>query len=740
MPTFIDGIGASENLDSSGERIIIAGLDISSLDKDGIFNYEHKNDQPSQIVGKVLKAKKIFSDKDCEDDRHRYYWQKVQVPYLYVMGELFDDYKDSAKDVAGMFRYDAAKKGQNERNVMNFSVEGAKISKEGMDITRSIARKITITVLPCNKAAIAEMVPTSGAKPKDDLDGIFKTESVVEIELIKSDDKMGLWDMLKKADPGLHAKALGIKPIKKDLGGGLSLGASSGLSGGGPTSSGGIIGTNMTRAEKKLSVANKNGVKIGRTTSGRDVFSHGRVGEYGFGSEEHKEAAAHHQKAAEAAKDPRLGRHHWDKARMHMNAGNTASDVKARTTVTPKQIAAQKPSPSATSTTKTKTLHDPELSGKVSYKKSEGMEKGSNNFEEAPYPGSRFQGNMNTTRQKGINKPVPGGPIGESGANIHGPNFVGGSKKTARNIHRKVLGQMRSMPKPNLPKSEEMSKADDTHWIDHKSGHAAGVKSSGDKKTHEISLYHKNPHQLKGPEHFPTKKMTFHGTSNDAKRHAENALGHFADMNKGLDAGSMNAAPGQLSGGAALGKENLSGKMQVTPKSKWLKRAEEEYAKWEKREQFEEFMSKRVPHLAKGEIKAIGKTLALSKAMKAEKKLAKMGIAGSGAQNYQGSYVGKKDNMAKALKFDFKPSGGPIDKDAGKSKIPERHKGKGTELKGTVHSEVDHVEPHFSGSHDAIYLKTGHQSHVQPKGKFKVGDKVTMTPHIQGTHVLEHKK
>ena len=215
MGTFIHGIAASENIDSSGERISIAGLDISSLAVDGVFNYEHKSDLPSQVVGKVLKARKIFTDADCEDEHQLYFWQKIQVPYLYVMGELFDDYKESAKDVAGMFRYDADKKGKQERNVMNFSIEGAKIDKQGMDILKSIARKVTITVLPCNKAAIAEMVVAATPKKKDDLSGIFKSEHFIEVEIFKSEMKAGIMP-IKKEDPTKHATKLGIHPMHKE--------------------------------------------------------------------------------------------------------------------------------------------------------------------------------------------------------------------------------------------------------------------------------------------------------------------------------------------------------------------------------------------------------------------------------------------------------------------------------------------------------------------------------------------
>ena len=594
MPMFIDGIGASENIDSSGERIIIAGLDISSLDKDGIFNYEHKNDQPSQIVGKVLRAKKIFSDKDCDDERQKYYWDKVQVPYLYVMGELFDDYKDSAKDVAGMFRYDAAKKGQNERNVMNFSVEGAKISKEGMDITRSIARKITITVLPCNKMAIAEMVPSSDKQPKDDVDSIFKTESIIEVELLKPNDPMVLLEMLKKEDPTSHAKILGINPMKKvSIGGGLgAMGASSALSGVGPSSSGGVMGgEGMMRAEKKTSM-NPNGRKIGSTSSKKDIMSHGRVAEYGFDSKEHQEAAQAHERAAQAAKDHRLQAHHHDKAKLHASASRTAQGAH-RAKVTNKDVAMKPQGPQSVSGTS--KVHDPALSGKVSYKKSEMSKAGMFSAGGERIPARELQQPNLRSDMKSAKKWKAGRSTKEAaGTSIgQGESVREGNIEEAKEAAGMALRHERRLKKPNLPKSE---------------------------------------------------------------------------MAKALDAGSMNAAPGQLSGGAALGRENMSNKMQTTTmpkpptikpaniarpnkgfgaiisksKSKWLKRAEEEYSKWPQKDKFEKFMAKRMPHLAKHEIQALGKALALSKSMKAEKTLAKIG-GGAGDQPGMHSFVSKKE-------------------------------------------------------------------------------------------------
>lgn len=200
MATFIHGIAASENIDSSGECVSIKGMDISSLEKDGVFTYEHEIAKipdkdgkqvelqvklPSQVVGKILNARKIYGPEDCENDHQMRFWKRIETPYLYVMGELFDDYTDAARDLAGKFRYDADKKGQNERYVNNFSIEGGKIEvTKDRQVPRSVARKVTITVTPCNKAAIAEIVPIP---KKDDLNSLFKTEST-EIELLKAED------------------------------------------------------------------------------------------------------------------------------------------------------------------------------------------------------------------------------------------------------------------------------------------------------------------------------------------------------------------------------------------------------------------------------------------------------------------------------------------------------------------------------------------------------------------------
>lgn len=341
MATMIHGIAASENIDSSGERIIIAGMDISSLEKDGVFNWEHKSDQPAQVVGKILKAKKIFTEKDCENDAERGFWKKTQVPFVYVMGELLDDYKESAKEVAAQFRYDHDHKDRDERSISNFSIEGAKINKVGMDIPNSIARKVTITVHPCNKVAVATLYPadkkSSLDKNSNSIDSLFKTETT-EIELFKTEDlgygKMTLADaMAKKEDPTQHAQALGVAPMKKD-----DIAGTTGAPAHIAQRAAPMVKANepankqvMGANKPSLKVVGANGTKLGVTSGGHEIHSHKRVHEYGpMHPKDHLEAANLHFNAAQGARDPKTGSHHMDKVRLHMEAHKTASKREER--------------------------------------------------------------------------------------------------------------------------------------------------------------------------------------------------------------------------------------------------------------------------------------------------------------------------------------------------------------------------------------------------------------------------
>lgn len=210
MSTFIHGIGSVQFIDSSGEFVDLKGLDTTSMEPSGYFNWNHKSDVPGTLVGKILKAKKIFSDKECEDEHQLKFWNKVQVPYLYIMGELLDDYTASAKECAGQLKYSADR--PDQRPLLWFSVEGSEIPKtrDGVKIKRSIGRRLAITPDPCNKSCELEIyheIPKSTVK--DDFDFLFKSEANA-IEMFKSEKGVKVYEEFL-------AKKENMEPLQKSI-------------------------------------------------------------------------------------------------------------------------------------------------------------------------------------------------------------------------------------------------------------------------------------------------------------------------------------------------------------------------------------------------------------------------------------------------------------------------------------------------------------------------------------------
>jgi hypothetical protein len=64
-----------------------------------------------------------------------------------------------------MLKYKNKDKGEDSRLVVGFSIEGGKMEKNGMVVTKSIARDVAITVKPCNKVCDAEVI--QGEVPED---------------------------------------------------------------------------------------------------------------------------------------------------------------------------------------------------------------------------------------------------------------------------------------------------------------------------------------------------------------------------------------------------------------------------------------------------------------------------------------------------------------------------------------------------------------------------------------------
>lgn len=174
----LDGIGASEHIDSSGEVLDVKGCDIKDV-QDGVavINYEHKDETPTDVIGRLVYAKKIYSADDCEDERQLAYWKKSGVPYIYIVGELMDqDGHQGAQDAAAIVRH------YHSRGlpiVARWSIEGSTLDKDKGSgrLKRSIFKRIALTLKPCNKDATSGVLfdPLDGKKPTK-----FSLKSIVD--------------------------------------------------------------------------------------------------------------------------------------------------------------------------------------------------------------------------------------------------------------------------------------------------------------------------------------------------------------------------------------------------------------------------------------------------------------------------------------------------------------------------------------------------------------------------------
>lgn len=191
LGTIIHGIGSSAHLDSSGERIEIQGIDISSLEETGVINYEHESKTATQIVGKIIEATKILSEKDIKNKHHRKFWKLAkETPYLYIKAVLFDEFgHNGAQDVAAILRFDQALDKKDTKILSGFSVEGSKLDIQNKVIKKCIARKVSFTITPCNKACVAEILEPE-AKDKETINlasivASFKKSEELENDLNK---------------------------------------------------------------------------------------------------------------------------------------------------------------------------------------------------------------------------------------------------------------------------------------------------------------------------------------------------------------------------------------------------------------------------------------------------------------------------------------------------------------------------------------------------------------------------
>lgn len=145
----------------------VGGADISELEAGrGRINDNHGKGF-FNCLGKVISAKKIFKAEDCEDDRQRYYWEKVKSPYVYVKARLFNDEdhpnaKAAAAILRNIHKTDCPLK-------VKASVEGGVVARGIKDpslLARTKIHSVALTFVPANQATLVEPLNLS----KSDVD------------------------------------------------------------------------------------------------------------------------------------------------------------------------------------------------------------------------------------------------------------------------------------------------------------------------------------------------------------------------------------------------------------------------------------------------------------------------------------------------------------------------------------------------------------------------------------------
>lgn len=169
-------IAGSQLRDTQGEMLSVEGADISDLEAGkGRFNDNHGKGFFNSI-GRITKAKKIFKEDDCEDDRQKYYWSQIGAPYIYVRGLLYDDEdhpnaKAAAAILRNIHKSDVPLK-------LRASVEGGVVARGLKDpslLSRTKIHSIALTFTPANNATLVE--PVSLGKSSDE---------AADMELIRS--------------------------------------------------------------------------------------------------------------------------------------------------------------------------------------------------------------------------------------------------------------------------------------------------------------------------------------------------------------------------------------------------------------------------------------------------------------------------------------------------------------------------------------------------------------------------
>jgi len=183
-PLEIDMIAGSQLRDTQGELLSVEGADISELQAGrGRLNDNHGKGFFNSI-GRVTFAKKIFNAEDCDDERQKYYWEKVKSPYIYVKGVLYDDDDHPNARAAAAILRNIHKTDCPLR--LKASVEGGVLARGMRDealLARTKIHSVALTFTPANNATLVE--PTTLEKSSNEAEDWALIKSVMH--LAKSD-------------------------------------------------------------------------------------------------------------------------------------------------------------------------------------------------------------------------------------------------------------------------------------------------------------------------------------------------------------------------------------------------------------------------------------------------------------------------------------------------------------------------------------------------------------------------
>lgn len=153
--TKLYGILATEKIDRAGERLLLDGMDTSQLNV--IIDEHPENITSFAILGSINSHVIIRDRKECKTPQQQRCWDTALGPFLFIEGELADDFDHpNAKSAAALIKFASQ---PDIPLTMGFSVDGSTLQRtddsgtpdeKGKVLARSVAKRAAITVDPAN--------------------------------------------------------------------------------------------------------------------------------------------------------------------------------------------------------------------------------------------------------------------------------------------------------------------------------------------------------------------------------------------------------------------------------------------------------------------------------------------------------------------------------------------------------------------------------------------------------------